>query len=258
MICCIAGMHRSGTSLVAAWLNGCGLTLANRVTMAPSIDNPRGYFEDVEFVDLHKASLLRHDRQSCGWKTAPARSLDFSPGEVLRAHQLIASRREKSDAWGWKDPRTTLFLPAWKSLVPELKAMLVWRPCAHVVGSLWRRWRRRGDRFHHTGLAGAIRLWQAHNLLLCQFAETHPQDSLVLNALQIVQADKAVLALLNNRFSGSLVHAPIHTVYDPALLHQHSASLPLRCLCATAGCHPLEARLIRLSPPDVPQGGPRI
>ncbi len=44
----IAGMHRSGTSLVASYLSSLGIGLGDRLLSADA-NNRHGYFEDADF-----------------------------------------------------------------------------------------------------------------------------------------------------------------------------------------------------------------
>ena len=51
----IAGMHRSGTSLVSGLLNECGVDFGNKSKfIKPDKYNPYGYFENAEIVKLNK------------------------------------------------------------------------------------------------------------------------------------------------------------------------------------------------------------
>ena len=58
MILTIAGMHRSGTSLAASWLQGCGLVIDNGNLIPPHPDNPKGFFEDRDFEGAANYNLL--------------------------------------------------------------------------------------------------------------------------------------------------------------------------------------------------------
>jgi len=49
----IAGMHRSGTSLISQWLNRCGLNLGENMIGASS-GNVEGHFEDIDFIAFTK------------------------------------------------------------------------------------------------------------------------------------------------------------------------------------------------------------
>ena len=48
----VAGMHRSGTSLVAGLLRSADVALGDRL-LAADPANPRGYFEDEEIFRFH-------------------------------------------------------------------------------------------------------------------------------------------------------------------------------------------------------------
>ena len=77
---CVTGMHRSGTSFVAGALGlmGVGLGRADRM-LKPGPDNPKGYFEIQEIVQLDD-ELLAHlggawDQPPVldpGWEREPA------------------------------------------------------------------------------------------------------------------------------------------------------------------------------------------
>jgi len=52
----IAGMHRSGTSLLAALASEAGFDMGARL-LAAGPGNPGGHFEDLDFLELHDAAL---------------------------------------------------------------------------------------------------------------------------------------------------------------------------------------------------------
>jgi len=248
MILIIAGMHRSGTSLMASWLQACGLALDNGRSIPPYPDNPRGFFEDADFVRLHEISIRRRYRLSAGWKAAPRGSLTFSASETELAQALIQARVSKRASWGWKDPRATLFLEQWRCLLPQARMVLVWRPCDQVVFSLLRRWWRSRTRRHYLDPFWAIRLWQAHNRLACEFAERHPDEVLVLPIAQVIARDQAVWALLNSPFDAALHYTPLADLYAPEIFSIQPPPAAIRSLCIALSCRRLEQRLAALAP----------
>lgn len=247
MICCIAGMHRSGTSLTAAWLQACGLVISDGPTLPPHPDNPKGYFEDDAFVQLHIRSINRRRRSAYGWKLAPTHSLTFSGVEEGIATELIAIRQARYTDWGWKDPRSLLFLPQWKRLIPELKVLIVWRSAHEVAFSLWSRWRRRRNRRAWVDPWQALRLWRAHNLRAYEYATAYPQDTVVLSIKAILQNDQAVLTHLNERFHGALHPVSVQTLYDADLMHGAQTPLWMKGASQLSGCHTIERRLQSLA-----------
>jgi hypothetical protein len=135
---CIAGMHRSGTSMVARLLNLCGLNLGPRVDLLrPRPSNPEGFWENRHFVRLNDA-LLRQlggmwDRPPCpaaGWEDRP----DLAP--LRRQAGKFVRRFGGRRPWGWKDPRNCLTLPFWQGLVPVLRVLVCVRNPLAVARSL--------------------------------------------------------------------------------------------------------------------------
>ncbi len=136
---CIIGMHRSGTSMVARLLNLCGLDFGpHHQLLPPNFANPMGYYENNSITYKINEPLLNRlggswDKPpvlSDGWETDP--SLD----DIYREARSLIHTLSKSTFWGWKDPRTTLLLPFWKSLVPDLRFVICVRNPLDVAMSL--------------------------------------------------------------------------------------------------------------------------
>jgi hypothetical protein len=157
---CIAGMHRSGTSLVSRLLYHCGLYLGPEAELLPPRPgNEEGYWENRRFVELNQTILFR---LGYGWDLPPdpATGWENRPEIVeLRgeAQQLVAQFANR-DPWGWKDPRNSLTLPFWQSLIPDLTVVVCIREPLEVARSL----SGRGDSSEAFGLD----LWLKYNLAL--------------------------------------------------------------------------------------------
>jgi hypothetical protein len=153
----IAGMHRSGTSMVARLLNRAGMYLGDEADLIPaSPENPDGYWEHAEFVDLNEALL--HELGG-GWDCPVTLPPDWQALDCLeplrtRAGQLIDAF-EGHESWGWKDPRTSLVLPFWRALAPGTQVVLCLRHPLEVALSL----RRRGMSSYSLSLS----LWETYN-----------------------------------------------------------------------------------------------
>jgi len=219
----ITGMHRSGTSLVARMLRAAGIHLGDRL-LGPGPSNPHGYFEDLDFVDLHEAILA-----DLGASIYLGRHPDLGvpPRFGAPARELVSARSDRS-AWWWKDPRTSLFLDFWSKLVPEARFVFVYRPPAEVAGSL----RRRRDVALHLQFPGAgllerlgaprfrvgraLSMWCRYNERIVAFAESRRDRCAVVPFAEAATTVPAVLARL--RAEGVPVHAAeIATLVDPAL-----------------------------------------
>lgn len=175
----IIGMHRSGTSLLSRLLEECGVYF--------------GYVKDeynesivFQLINEH---LLRHGETT--WdqpeKFSPicAHSiqleqmtnhietlLDESTARYYWGkHDFQTLKNDKSAfqlPWGWKDPRTTITLPAWLRLFPESKVIHIIRNGIDVAFSLNRREiiRLQGKDPHYSKrcqtLAGCFSLWESY------------------------------------------------------------------------------------------------
>lgn len=150
----IAGMHRSGTSMVTQRLHLSGLYLGPaRQLMPATADNEDGYWENLKFVTLNDEIL----REFGGtWDLPPAfppRLDEDARFERLKARaESLLRKFTGHEPWGWKDPRNSLTLPFWRRLLPSFKVVVCLRNpyevylslrqrrfCAHPLGlTLWR------------------------------------------------------------------------------------------------------------------------
>lgn len=147
----VAGMHRSGTSLVVKLLEGLG------VFMGHSRDPNE---EAVLFLHLNewllRQSGSRWDRPGGIRDLVADPKLRDAAGEYLRdalrglrlrsftgwIPALRDGLRDVKGPWGWKDPRNTFTLPIWLDLFPDARVIHVRRHGVDVAASL----RRRTDR----------------------------------------------------------------------------------------------------------------
>jgi hypothetical protein len=132
----IAGMHRSGTSLITHWLHDCGLQVGENLVGA-GIGNVEGHFEDMDFLALHEDILTGQGTSSDGLHAAGA--VTPTARDKARMRDLIAARNASFAQWGWKEPRTCLFLSAYSELLPQAKYLVLLRDHEEVVHSLLKR-----------------------------------------------------------------------------------------------------------------------
>lgn len=151
----VVGMHRSGTSMVAKLLHQAGLHLgADADLMPPAAENPEGFYEHLGFVRLNDEVL---NAAGAGWDCPPPPHVDWGDGafEPFRERaRALAMPMQPAPAWGWKDPRTSLTLPFWRSAVGPLRALVVVRNPLEVVTSLHRR--------NGFSIALGLTLWQTY------------------------------------------------------------------------------------------------
>ncbi|HET7093969.1 MAG TPA: sulfotransferase, partial [Thermomicrobiales bacterium] len=152
---CIAGMHRSGTSMVTEMLHQAGLALGPADRLMPATeDNPEGFWEHLGFVEINEALLTA---AGGAWDFPPPPDFDWSSPKLAplrtRAEALVAEF-DGAAAWGWKDPRNCLTLPFWQRLAPALTVVFVVRNPLEVAFSLKRR--------NHFSFPLNIALWDAY------------------------------------------------------------------------------------------------
>lgn len=153
---CIAGMHRSGTSMIARMLHICGLYLGPEEELHPAQpDNPEGFWEHMRFQDINDRLL-----QGFGgaWDAPPALPEGWHLDPVLdpirtEARALVAEFRPH-EPWGWKDPRSSLTLPFWQTVIPDLQVLVALRNPLDVAASLTKR--------GYASQVFGVRLWKAY------------------------------------------------------------------------------------------------
>jgi hypothetical protein len=152
----ILGMHRSGTSVVTKVVNLLGLQLCREDDVYSAPDNPTGHWESASLVgfndrliDLLGGKPAAPPMLDDGWQRNPevAGLRQEARAVFMRAHPVTP--------WVWKDPRTCLTLPFWRSVweSPPV-AVFVHREPLEVWLSL-----RRRDGF---GKAHSIALWERY------------------------------------------------------------------------------------------------
>ena len=112
-----------------------GLTVGDDL-LPPGPSNPDGHFEDTQIVQLHDAEL---DRVSGNWYQPAAEPIAYSYKFDSSIDTVLESYRIMDSHWGFKDPRTVLFLPYWQHKVPMAKHVFIYRHPAACVRSLLKR-----------------------------------------------------------------------------------------------------------------------
>ncbi len=134
----VLGMHRSGTSALSGMLHHLGVALGGNM-MPPTTDNPRGYWEQADIVDIHRKAMAAY---GLAWDDIrpmpPALLRDAAVARDLRA--ILVREFAGAPLWGLKDPRLCRLMPLWLPLLAELGAtprfILPVRHPADVAASL--------------------------------------------------------------------------------------------------------------------------
>lgn len=216
-VVCIAGMHRSGTSMVARLLNLCGFYLGEEKDLLPASDeNPEGFWENLAFLEINE-EILAHLQagwdfpvpMQAGWESRP----DLQPLR-LQAVQLI-QQFTPHDRWAWKDPRNSITLPFWLPLIPDLKVVTCLRNPLEVARSLRNR--------NYFSAPASYHLWLAYNDRL--FRSLDPARQIITHVDAYRKDARAelqrVLGLLGVGVPASTMEAATKAV-TPPLLHQRA------------------------------------
>ena len=209
----ITGMHRSGTSFVAGLLQSAGLDIGKNLLEA-NYSNPKGFFENTDFLDFHRSVLSSLGIEPKGW---------IVPDEIIvpdeyvsKAKQLIKHNASAVKPWGWKEPRTTIFLNFWSNLLPNAKFLFIYRSPWEVIDSLYRR----GDRPFYDVPEFALEIWTAYNQKILNFRLQYPEKCLLVNLNSITKNTHTLIKNIQKKFS-IFLDLPNLEVYDSSLLKNY-------------------------------------
>jgi hypothetical protein len=178
----ILGMHRSGTSLVARLLAEAGIHMGSDL----SVNAESRFFRRLNERRLRFYHADWSQPQSAMEAMADPAEVAASRDMFLRGIQQRGIRRYWgrcespsfedlvfSHRWGWKDPRTVLFLPAWQAVFPKARYVYLVRNGMDVAVSLISRakrhrqvWKRLSGRYNYRSdmfdFQRCFQLWECY------------------------------------------------------------------------------------------------
>jgi len=214
----ITGSHRSGTSATARLLATAGVDLGSRL-VGPRRSNPYGHFEDAAVLAIHDAAFAR-----CGldWQVEDESAVR-ADDEALAAMRNHAGARSRGGLWGFKDPRSSYFLEAWREAADGIRAVLVFRNPEAAALSLVEREARR-VRNHHPDEALhrrfwevpdlALRIWLAANSAILRYARSH-LDEVAVISFESLGAGFPLVEMLERRWAVGLQSVATHDAVTP-------------------------------------------
>ncbi|MBS1512501.1 MAG: sulfotransferase [Bacteroidetes bacterium] len=243
----IAGMHRSGTSVVAQWLQRCGLSIGTKLE-GPGIGNEQGHFEDADFLHLHQKLLSRRSLSETGFVSKPMTTV--TELEKMEMSDLIELKNRKNKEWGWKDPRTCLFLDMYSELLPEAYYIVVVRDFNATVSSMITREFKMLEKRYHTKKGFSklkwklfkrksmeqlcekyadryLKVWIHYYEKLLSFISTLPENRFTfVSYKELLRNDGAVFATLKKDRLESFYYVPFTSVYKKELLSDVTDVMP--------------------------------
>ncbi|MET3503038.1 hypothetical protein ABIC45_004675 [Mucilaginibacter rubeus] len=236
----ITGMHRSGTSLITQWLSKCGLQTGEKLVPGGH-GNVEGHFEDIEFLKMHEEILAGHNLPKTGLTVEHVAQFTLYEREKLKS--IIKVKQQLYDQWGWKDPRTCLFLDVYKELLPDACYLVIMRDYQSVVSSLLRRefkwvenrymarkyfsrlvWTkfRRGRRmvqFYNDHATEYLKVWITYNQDILKCIETLPRDAfVVVNYSMLKDEDEQVFEYLKDKWNLALKYSRFKDIFKENLI----------------------------------------
>jgi len=236
----IAGMHRSGTSLITNWLHHCGLQVGETL-LGPDIGNKEGHFEDEEFLKMHEEILVGNGLAPSG--LVHDKQLQISEYQLEKLKAIIGIKEKRFDQWGWKEPRTCLFLDTYRELLPDAKYLVIIRDYESVVNSLLKRafddtdksyerrslftrikWtlfkkNRRRQKYYRTYAEDHLKVWIEYNLhILHTLKDLKPEDYLVVDYAMLQKKDREVFSCLKTTWGFDLRYSAFRNVYKESLI----------------------------------------
>ncbi|MBQ0798949.1 MAG: hypothetical protein KBT63_06655 [Porticoccaceae bacterium] len=240
----ILGMHRSGTSMLASWLHHCGLNLGERL-LGSGVGNLRGHFEDWDFIELHEQMLKQVRIRSGGLRNIKKASLLDNGATENKIREILQVKSARGIDWGWKDPRTCLFLPTYKRCISGTKVIAIFRPPMEVVDSLIRREegkldKRLSKRYKENSLIRRsyyqfrklvfskylrrfkakyfLECWIAYNVLIISFLSGMDKEEFLLVSTKKIMENEDSISRTINSWGFSLEKKPMSTVVDKAIM----------------------------------------
>lgn len=156
----VVGMHRSGTSFLTGTLQQYGLELGEHSTWNPH--NTRGNRENKHIMQFHEALLAARGR---AWNDPPEGTVTWTGAERAQARAIVDGYAGAAH-WGFKDPRSLLFVEEWLALLPRPGLVGIFRHPLAVARSL----KTRG----FSSIEDAVALWQHYNRRLLELHRRRP------------------------------------------------------------------------------------
>jgi glycosyltransferase involved in cell wall biosynthesis len=226
-------MHRSGTSLAASLLSALGVDMGQRL-LPPDKGNPRGYFEDIDFLKFQRRvlseSCLKDDggHPDWGWTESEQLNRETFKDFIPYAKSMLASRVGGQRLWGWKDPRTTLLLDFWDRLLDGAYYIFVYRFPWDVADSM----QRLGEPLFLRNPDYAYRIWSFYNRHLLDFFIKNSQRCLLLSTNALRHDPNRLVELIRKKLKLEIRDANLRDIYEQELFTSTDGSDPLIDLVA--------------------------
>jgi hypothetical protein len=134
MIVVVLCGHRTGSSAVAGFLHNMGVHMGNDL-LGANPTNPKGHFEDREFVMFGENFLRFHKGNWHQLRRLQSPSQPH-PSELAEFRSIVKRKDKIKHLWGWKDPRTVIYIRGLYHVLKDPFFIWVHRPREATIKSL--------------------------------------------------------------------------------------------------------------------------
>ena len=192
----LVGMQGSGLTFTASLLQYSGLNLGEEL-MSAGAGITRGYYESLDFYNFHSKLLKKFNLNPDGWDLQDIGALDKA--DEAEAREIIEVN--KTNLWGWMDPRTLRFLDLWAALIPNARFLFVYQSPVEIADSLYRNGANSVLEHHPEKVFDA---WLHFNKLMLKHHERFEDRSLLLHVDAFVQDYPECIKMINEKFEVNL------------------------------------------------------
>lgn len=188
----ILSSHRSGSSATAGILDVLGIHMGDSL-LKPSSTNPKGYFENVDFVYLNDKIL---HTVGAAWDNPPKRE-ELRRSIDLSSDILSFLNKHIKPLWGLKDPRMVLTFDIWKPCLNQLEDItyiFTWRPIQESVASLVNR-----NKFEEQTAASILTRYHENLLYYRNLLEQENKDIIDVHFDKLLESPEKFVKEINYR-----------------------------------------------------------
>lgn len=188
-------------------------------------------------MELHKEILSDHKINDTG--LIPPFNFDLTEYHLEKLKKNIELKCSLSKQWGWKEPRSCLFIEIYRKLLPQAKYLVVYRDYDFVVDSLIRRdyifltkkyqKLNKAERIKHEakvleGLRIFINVylsaWTIYNQNIYNLISALPDDDYIMVQYdKLIKNDKVIFEKLNH-WGFKLNYHPFNEIFNPQLINE--------------------------------------
>ena len=180
-------------------------------------NNKHGHFEEVAFINFHDQLISRYFPERapfCEWLPLADAETPYGEAERNQARSIWEAHRA-AGGLAWKDPRTSLFLDLWTTVLPDAKVVICLRHPYQIHLSLLRR----GEPFLHADYAAGILGGTLYNQRILRTLSQLPRERFVVVDVEQAFKEPGQLAEKLAHFLGASLPATPSGAISPEEFH---------------------------------------